>query len=185
MKQKLCYVAYDLEAERKLARETTLVDRQYTLPDSRVMRIGAERFLAPELLFNPPSGEGEGLSDLIFSTIRKSDLHVQKEYFSNILLSGGTTMFPGMSSRLENDLKGLYLRNVLQGDTSRQKKYRISVDDPPRRQHMVFQGGSILAEARDQESGGNPDNTPFWISRKEYQECGASVVHRLIPTKLQ
>ena len=33
----------------------------------------------------------------------RSDIHVQKEYFSHIVLSGGTTMFPGLSSRLEKD----------------------------------------------------------------------------------
>merc|ERR1719498_790938 len=53
IKQKLCYCALDLEAEKKLARETTLVNRQYALPDSRVITIGNERFLGPELLFSP------------------------------------------------------------------------------------------------------------------------------------
>lgn len=187
MKQKLCYVAYDLEAERKLANETTVVDKQYTLPDSRVMRIGAERFLAPELLFNPHaggSGEGEGIAEMVFSTIRKAELDNQKGYFAHIVLSGGTTMFPGFSSRLEKDVKQLYLTKVLGGDTTRAKKYKVHVEDPPRRQHMVFQGASILADAHEQSSAGNPDNTPWWISRKEYQECGAHVVSRLIPTKL-
>lgn len=181
LKQKLCYVAYDLEAERKLARETTLVDRQYTLPDSRTMRIGAERFLAPEVLFSPGhlGHEGAGLADLVFDCIRKSDVHVQKDYFGHIVLSGGTTMFPGLSSRLEKDLRRLYLERVLQGDRSRASKFRCCVEDPPRRQHMVFLGASILAEAHEQQ----PDS-PWWISRQEYNESGASVVQRLIPTKL-
>merc|ERR1719265_2636784 len=61
IKEKLCYVAYDLDAEKKLARETTLVERQYTLPDSRTIRIGSERFSAPEILFNPMlSGDSDG-----------------------------------------------------------------------------------------------------------------------------
>jgi len=28
--------------------------------------------------------------------------------YANILISGGTTMFPGYSTRLENDLKKIY-----------------------------------------------------------------------------
>lgn len=180
MKQRLCYVAYDFEAEKRLARETTLVDRQYTLPDSRVIRIGAERFAAPEMLFNPHLmgvGEGPGLAGLVFECIRKSDLHVQKAYFGHIVLSGGTTMFPGLSSRLEKDLRQLYLENVLQGDTSRTNKFRCHIEDPPRRNHMVFHGASIYAEAYDA-------NSPWWIKREEYAEQGARVVQRLIATKL-
>merc|ERR1712217_412664 len=40
MKQKMCYVAYDLEAEQRLARETTVVHKAYSLPepDGRTMR---------------------------------------------------------------------------------------------------------------------------------------------------
>lgn len=180
MKQRLCYVALDLNAEKKLAAETTLVGRQYTLPDSRVIRIGSERFLGPEVMFSPElfgAGEGPGLAGNVFNTIRKSDLHVQKGYFGHIVLSGGTTMFPGFSSRLEKDVKDLYLKHVLQGDTTRQNKFRCHVEDPPRRQHMVFLGASILADAY------NPE-TQWWIKRSEYQDYGASVVNRLIATKL-
>jgi len=182
VKQKLCYVAYDPEAERRLARETTLVDRQYVLPDSRTMRVGAERFLAPEILFTPALGgygDGDGLADLVFNTIRKSDIHVQKDYFQQIVLSGGTTMFPGMSSRLEKDLRALYLQNVLGGDTSRASKFKVHVEDPPDRRHMVFLGASIMADLHEQQA-----NPRYWITREEYQETGASAVQRLIPTKL-
>lgn len=181
LKQKLCYVAYDLDAECKLAQETTLVDRQYTLPDSRTMRISAERFLAPEIIFSPMQNgqDSPGLAQLVFDTIRRSDVNVQKELFGHIVLSGGTTMFPGFSSRLERDLRRLFLDKVLQGDKSRLSKFPIRVDDPPRRQHMVFLGASILAEAHEQQP-----TSPWWILRQEYEECGASAVHRLIPTKL-
>lgn len=180
MKQKLCYVAYDLQAEQKLARETTLVQRQYTLPDTRVMRIGAERFLAPEILFTPSDdANGMGLAQLVYNTIRKSDMHVQKDYFSHILLAGGTTMFPGLSSRLEKDLRKMYVDQVLQGDQERAKRFRCIVEDPPQRQHMVFLGASVSAKAQVDSS-----NSTFFMSRKEYEDCGARAVQRLIPTKL-
>lgn len=182
MKQRLCYVANDLEVEQRFARETTVVERQYELPDSRVMRVGAERFLAPEILFNPGLHGGEhgmGLPELVFNTIRKSDINVQKDYFSSIVLSGGTTMFPGFPTRLEKDVKKLYLDQVFKGDKARASKFRVSVEAPPRREHMVFLGASILAEAYEQQG-----NSPWWITREEYNERGASVVNRLISTKL-
>uniref|UniRef100_A0A7S2FJG7 Actin-related protein 2 n=1 Tax=Alexandrium andersonii TaxID=327968 RepID=A0A7S2FJG7_9DINO len=183
VKEKLCYVALDPEMERRLGRETTLIDRKYTLPDSREMRVGAERFLAPEILFDPTLNmrtDGEGLPGLVFDTIRKSDIDVQKDYFAHIVLSGGTTMFPGFSSRLERELRALYLTNVLKGDRSRLAKFKCNIEDPPSRQHMVFLGASIVAAAHEED--GNARR--FFVTRQEYQECGARAVHRLIPTKL-
>lgn len=180
VKQRLCYVAYDLAKERKLAAETTLVDRQYTLPDSRTMRVATERFEAPEIMFTPPqsaSGDGKGIADHVFETVRKSDMHVQKSYFAHILLSGGTTMFPGFSTRLEKDVRQLYLTHVLKGDRDRLQKFKCNVEDPPKRNHMVFLGASIQAFTSTLDS-------PWWISRQEYQDTGPSAVNRLIPTKL-
>merc|ERR1712129_280003 len=163
------------------ARETTLVDRQYTLPDGRMLRIGAERFLAPEILFDPAQHgrEGPGLAELIFRTIRKTDVHLQSALFANILRSGGSTLFPGFSSRLERDLRRVHLDQVLQGDRARQSRYPVPVEDPPNRHHMVFLGASIHAQAHEGQA-----NSPWWVSRREYEECGSSVVHRLIPTRL-
>lgn len=37
----------------RLARETTCTTETYTLPDGRTIRVGAERFTAPEALINP------------------------------------------------------------------------------------------------------------------------------------
>lgn len=48
---KLCYVAYDLEEERNLARNTTVCIENYDLPDGTRIKIGRERFEAPEALF--------------------------------------------------------------------------------------------------------------------------------------
>jgi len=52
IKESLCYVSYDITKERKLAKETTLLDKEYELPDKTVIRVGRERFEAAEILFN-------------------------------------------------------------------------------------------------------------------------------------
>jgi len=41
--EKLCYVASDIDAERRLAQETTVLLESYTLPDGRVIKVGRER----------------------------------------------------------------------------------------------------------------------------------------------
>ena len=72
IKEKLCYVSYDLELDTKLSEETTVLVESYTvsglwssccrpplnpvcqqLPDGRVIKVGSERFEAPECLFQP------------------------------------------------------------------------------------------------------------------------------------
>ena len=55
-------------------------------------------------------------------------------------------MYPGLPSRLEREIKQLYLERVLKGDTERLAKFKIRIEDPPRRKDMVFIGGAVLAD---------------------------------------
>lgn len=81
-------------------------------------------------------------------------------------------MYPGLPSRLEREIKQLYLERVLQGDTEKLSKFKIRIEDPPSRKHMVFMGGAVLANImKDKES--------FWLSRAEYLEKGLRVLDKL------
>ncbi|GCB78196.1 hypothetical protein scyTo_0015784, partial [Scyliorhinus torazame] len=111
MKEKLCYVGYNIEQEQKLALETTVLVESYTLPDGRVIKVGGERFEAAEALFQP------------------------------------------------------HLINV-------EGKFKIRIEDPPRRKHMVFLGGAVLADIMK-------DKDSFWLTRQEYQEKGVRVLEKL------
>ncbi|KAK7280902.1 hypothetical protein RIF29_08465 [Crotalaria pallida] len=53
IKEKLCYISYDYKREYQLGLETTILVNYYTLPDGRVIKVGTERFQAPEALFTP------------------------------------------------------------------------------------------------------------------------------------
>lgn len=174
IKEKFCYVGYDLQLEKKLALETTVLVESYTLPDGREIKIGAERFEAPEALFNPMLCDKDGqlgVSDLIFDTINTSDMDTRAEFYKHIVLSGGTTMYPGLPSRLEKDIKNLYLKKVLKGDNSRLSKFKLKIEDPPRRKHMVFLGGAVLADIMK-------DKEAFWMTKKEYEEMGLKVLRK-------
>lgn len=174
IKEKLCYVGYDVEIEEKLANETTVLVEQYTLPDGRVINVGGERFGAPEALFQPHliGVESAGVAELLFSTINAADIDTRAEFYKHIVLSGGSTMYPGLPSRLEREIKQLYLERILKGDTSKLSKFKIRIEDPPRRKHMVFLGGAVLADIiKDKEE--------VWISRAEFQEQGVSVLKKL------
>jgi len=58
------------------------------------------------------------------------------------MISGGTSMFPGFPTRLQNDIKKLYKKNIAE-----QIKFDIEIIDPPRRKYNVFIGGGVLAKA--------------------------------------
>lgn len=174
MKEKLCYVGYDIENEQKLANETTTLVEKYTLPDGREIKVGGERFGAPEALFQPHliNVEGAGVAELLFNCIQAADIDTRPDFYKHIVLSGGSTMYPGLPSRLEREIKQLYLERVLKNDTERLKKFKIRIEDPPRRKHMVFLGGAVLADIIK-------DNEEVWISRKEYEEQGLKVLSKL------
>eukprot|EP00850_Spirogloea_muscicola_P011252 SM000069S20689 [mRNA] locus=s69:185200:189128:+ [translate_table: standard] len=167
LKEQLCYISYDIKREMQLAMETTVLMKSYTLPDGRVIKVGSERFQAPEILFNPEliGVEGGGLADMVFRCIQEMDIDNRMELYQHIVLSGGTTMFPGLPTRLEKELKGLYVTHVLKGNREGMKKLRMKLEDPPGRKHMVYLGGAILADLMK-------DMPEAWISRTEYQEEG-------------
>lgn len=167
IKEKLCYVSYDLELDQRLSEDTTVLVESYTLPDGRTVKIGSERFEAPECLFQPHLVDVEqpGIAEFLFNTIQAADVDVRSDLYKAIVLSGGSSMYPGLPSRLEKELKQLWLTKVLQGNPERlnvslafrlikmrnrilkfnQQKFKVRIEDPPRRRHMVFIGGAVLA----------------------------------------
>ena len=97
------------------------------LPDGRVVKLGGERFEAPEVLFQPHliNVEGVGVAELLFNTIQAADIDTRAEFYKHIVLSGGSTMYPGLPSRLEREIKQLYLERVLKGNS---EKLSVSTD---------------------------------------------------------
>jgi len=171
IKEKLCYVGYDLEVEKRLALETTTLNTTYTLPDGRVIKLSSERYEAPEVLFNPHliDEEKPGMQHLLFNMIQEADIDLRPSFYQHIVLSGGSTMYAGLPSRLEKEMKELYLEKVLKGNKAGLAKFKLRIEDPPRRKHMVFLGGSVLADIMK-------DRPEFWISQKEWKEQGERII---------
>ncbi|KAK2800551.1 Arp2/3 complex subunit, actin nucleation center [Emmonsiellopsis sp. PD_5] len=197
IKEKLCYVSYDLELDQRLSEDTTVLVESYTLPDGRVIRVGSERFEAPECLFQPHLVDVEqpGIAEFLFNTIQEADVDVRSSLYKAIVLSGGSSMYPGLPSRLEKELKQLWLTRVLQGNPERLnvrtsfqvdngpshankhsyfQKFKVRIEDPPRRRHMVFLGGAVLANLL-------ADKDNMWVSKQEWEEQGARSLAKLGP----
>ncbi|KAG0273975.1 actin, partial [Linnemannia gamsii] len=130
------------------------------LPDGQVITIGNERFLASEVLFQPSflGNESDGIHQYTYNSIMNVDDSIRPELYQNIVMSGGTTMFPGIAERMHKEMTALSHSSKM-----------VKIIAPPERKYSAWMGGSILS---------SHFNSQQWISKSEYDESGASIVHR-------
>ena len=161
MKEQFCFVSTDVAKDSQNA---SSLEKTYQLPDGNYITIDQERFMCPEALFNPKliGLEAGGIHESIYSSISSCDRNIQKALFENIIVSGGSTMYPCLAERLE-----LELRRLL---TSR--KLTVRVISPPERKYSVWIGGSILSSLESFQS--------LWVTREEFETIGVEVIHQKV-----
>jgi actin len=161
IKEKLCYVALDPEKELRLAEKVSGMEKSYMLPDGETLTVGVERFLAPEVFFNPGAvgKETSPMDEVIVEAVSKCDIDLRRDLYANIVLSGGSTMFPGLKERLTKEIAEMIPENV-----------EVKIIAPPERMYSVWIGGSILSSLKTFQK--------MWVTRKEYKDIGPTVVHR-------
>ena len=94
-----------------------------------------------------------------YNSIFKCDLDVRRDLYGNVVLSGGTTMFPGIADRMQKELTTLSPASM-----------KVKIVAPPERKYSVWIGGSILASLSTFQN--------LWCSKQEYDESGPGIVHR-------
>ncbi len=162
LKEKACQVAPDYEIVIKEAAESKAVEKAETLPDGNtVVTMGIERYQVPEILFNPAIAgkDMNGIHKLAADAIGKCEQEVRKELYKNVILSGGSTMFPFMSNRIKSELTKLV-----------PGKAEIGILAPPERKYSAWIGGSIVASLSTFSA--------MYISRNDYNDVGPEIVHR-------
>ena len=162
IKEKLCFVAQDYEEALKKSYSSSEYEKNYELPDGRVVTIGNERFRCPEYLFKPLEMNGKELpsiQEIIYNSIQECDIDTRADLYKNIILSGGTTMYEGIGERLLKEIEARAPKSI-----------SVKVIASPDRRFAVWRGGSTLTSLSTFSS--------LWITKEDYDEHGAQIVHR-------
>ncbi|KAI4138547.1 MAG: hypothetical protein LQ341_004620 [Variospora aurantia] len=164
IKEKTCYVAPDpKKEEREWIQHNGRPEgklAEHTLPDGKKIKIGSERWKAPEILFEPEliGLEYPGIHQIVVDAINRTDMDLRKSLFGNIVLSGGSTLCKGFGDRLLHEVQRLAVKDM-----------RIKIFAPPERKYSTWIGGSILA--------GLSTFRKMWVSIDEWHE-DPDIIHK-------
>jgi actin, other eukaryote len=162
IKEKLCYVSLNYEDDLKKVKESqNLLKKSYELPDGKIIDIFEERFKCTEIFFNPKlfGKEFLGIHELILKSVSNFEFDFRKKLLSNIVFSGGSTMFEGLNERLIKELKLL----------SPNDSNIIKTICFPERKYISWIGGSIFASLSTFKN--------LWVSKIEYDEYGPRIIN--------
>ncbi|KAL0280290.1 UNVERIFIED_CONTAM: hypothetical protein PYX00_001631 [Menopon gallinae] len=180
VKEDACFVSDDFMRDmanaRKRGDENKIV-REYVLPDYttirrgyvrspgnkddelQVLRLNNERFSVPEILFHPSDiGINQvGIPEAIVHSIEACPPETQPHLFANIVLTGGSTLFPGFRDRVEKDVRSMAPDH-----------FDVNVTLPANPITYAWEGGSELSR--------KPNFSSMCISKKQYEEEGTALV---------
>ncbi|NWT33641.1 ACL10 protein, partial [Cardinalis cardinalis] len=159
LKEQCCYVSLDYEGD--LQEEGCHHPARFQTPDGRWITLGKERFCCPEPLFRPELLQLScpGLHQLAWQGLQAVPQRARRHVLGNIVLAGGSSMFPGFPERMCLELNLLF----------RGAGVHIKVLASPRRATAAWAGGSMAASLTSFQH--------TWMTKGEYQEHGAQYAH--------
>jgi len=114
---------------------------------------GYERFLGPEVFFNPEILSSEFLTPLpvvVDDTVQSCPIDTRRGLYKNIVLSGGSTTFKGYDRRLQRDIKRITdarieMNERLTGGKAKSTPLEVKVVSHSNQRYAVWFGGAVLA----------------------------------------
>lgn len=154
IKEKNTHVAVDYN------KEVSKPQKYLVEPDGQELTILEEQYKVPEVLFQPSllGMEYEGIHKLIYNSIMATDQELTGDLFKNVIVEGGSTMFPGFGERLTKELSAIAPKNM-----------NVKVYAPPERAWSVWIGANMLSSLSVMQE--------LWVTRRDYDENGARTVH--------
>lgn len=137
--------------------------------------VGYERFLGPEIFFNPEIFSSDFLTPLpkvVDDTIQTCPIDVRRGLYKNIVLSGGSTMFKDFGKRLARDIKRsvdyrIKRSEELSGGKIKAVPLEVNVISHHMQRYAVWFGGSMLAST--------PEFYNVCHTKQQYDEIGPSI----------
>jgi len=181
VKETLSYVCPDLAKEfQKYDAEADKWIKQYEGVESITKKpfvcdVGYERFLGPEIFFNPEIMSSDFLTPLpkvVDDTIQTCPIDTRRGLYKNIVLSGGSTMFKDFSKRLQRDIKRFVDFRVkrseeLSGGRIKSVPLAVNVISYHMQRYAVWFGGSMLSST--------PEFYNVCHTKQQYDEYGPSI----------
>jgi len=182
IKERFSYICPDLAKEfEKYDKNPSKFIKQYTGQNSVTKQlfevdVGFERFLGPEIFFNPEMANSDflaPLSEIVDDCIQNSPIDVRRPLYKNIVLSGGSTMFKDFDKRLQRDIQRLVNARLktsysLSGGQLEPKPIDVKVLSHAMQRYAVWFGGSMLASTAEFYS-------TYCHTKAQYDEWGPSI----------
>eukprot|EP01084_Bolivina_argentea_P265599 450267_1 len=166
LKEKYCYVAldYDTEVYMKQNNNYNDIEKEYKLPDGKIINVNEERFKCSELLFKPEmyNINSIGIHKLLYESITECDIDTRRDMYGNIVICGGTTFLNGFSKRLDYEMRNIANVGL--------KHMKIRIIAAQERKDSVWIGGSILASLSTFQQ--------CWITNDMYDEYGVNILYK-------
>jgi len=182
IKEEYCYVCPDIVKEfARFDRESDDRFKKHTVnyPNGKTttVDVGYERFLAPEIFFNPEIYSSDFLTPLptiVDTVIQSSPIDVRRGLYKNIVLSGGSTLYKDFGRRLQRDIRHMVDARIKASEArsggAKSGGLDVQVITHKRQRHGPWFGGSLL--------GQTPEFKSYCHTKAEYDEIGPSIVRR-------
>ena len=140
------------------------------LPDGNIVVVGEEAYSAPEIMFTPELGNksagqtSSGLAELVYQSVMRCEERRRPRLLSNIMLTGGNSLLPGLAERLQSELRA-QLQKGQAGNWGKKAVVRVQAQEG--RENFTWDGGAHLCSLSSFQR--------LWLTRQDYMETGATL----------